>query len=195
MGESIRTFVAIELNDALRRAIADVQIQLQSARAGRYIKWGAVDSIHITLKFLGDVDSDAMPTLQSAIAVTCESTPPLTLTLSGIGAFPNAQRPNVVWVGAEGQVEFASKLAERIDDACAAFGFAREQRPFTAHLTIGRVKRDASMNDRKYIGEMIMTATVGVLGELRINHVSVMKSELRPTGSVYTRLCAIELKG
>jgi len=194
MGESIRTFIALELDNSLRRALADVQMQLRSARAGRYVEWVVTDNIHITLKFLGDVESGKLPALQSAIAVAGEGTPPFTLTLRGIGAFPNTRRPNIVWVGAEGQIEIAAKLAERIDDACAALGFARETRPFTPHLTIGRVKRDASPNDRKFIGEMITTATVGVLGELRVERVSVMKSELQPTGSVYTRLAEIKLQ-
>jgi len=79
-------------------------------------------------------------------------------------------------------------------DACAALGFAREDRPFTPHLTLGRVKRDASTNDRRLIGEMIESVKVGALGELRVAHVSVMKSVLQPTGSVYTRLYAIGLK-
>jgi 2'-5' RNA ligase len=193
MGESIRTFIALELDDSLRRKIADVRTQLERDRAARYVKWVAVDNIHITLKFLGDVESGKLPELQRAIATACEGTPPFTLTLVGVGTFPNTRRPNIVWVGAEGQIEIATKLAERIDDACAVLGYAREARPFTPHLTIGRVKRDASTNDRKFIGEMITTATVGALGELRVDQVTVMKSELRPMGSVYTRLMEIRL--
>lgn len=193
MEESIRTFVAVELDDLLRRKIADVRTQLERDRAARYVKWVAVDSIHITLKFLGDVESGKLSELQRAIATACEGTPPFTLTLVGVGTFPNTRRPNIVWVGAEGQIEIATRLAERINDACAVHGYAREARPFTPHLTIGRVKRDASPNDRRFIGEMIDRAQVEKLGELRVDHVSVMKSELRPTGSVYTRLMEIRL--
>lgn len=190
MAETIRTFIAIELDDSLRRKIAQVRIQLERARA---VKWVAVDGIHITLKFLGDVDSDALSALQSAIAAACKETPSFTLTLRGIGAFPNTRRPNVVWIGAEGQVEMATTLAQKINAACAALGYAREARPFTPHLTIGRVKRDVSPNDRKFIGEMIERAQVETLGEWRVDQVSIMQSDLRPTGSVYTRLMEIRL--
>lgn len=190
MAEPIRTFVAIELDDALRRKIADARAQLERTRA---VKWGAVDNIHITLKFLGDVDAAAMPALEQALAAACQATPPFALTLRGIGAFPNTQRPNVVWIGAEGQIDAMLTLAKKIDAACAVLGFARDERPFTPHLTIGRVKRDASPNDRKNIGALIERAQVGALGELKVEQISVMKSALRPAGSVYTRLAQIQL--
>ncbi len=194
MAEPIRTFIAIELDDALHRALADLQAQLKRERAARYIRWVAPANIHVTLKFLGDVDADRIPALQRAIIDACIDTPPFTLTLSDVGTFPNNRRPNVVWVGASGQVETAARLANKIDDACTTLGFAREDRPFMPHLTLGRVKRDASPNDRQFVGEMITNAKVDALGDLRIERVSVVKSELRPGGSVYTRLYAVELK-
>ncbi|MBI5033627.1 MAG: RNA 2',3'-cyclic phosphodiesterase [Chloroflexi bacterium] len=193
MADLIRSFIAIELDDAIRRALGDVPAKLKAERAAKSVRWTAPESIHITLKFLGDVDAGRLPALQNAIAEASKGIPPFALTLRGIGAFPNTRRPNIVWVGAEGQVEIATELAQKIEDACAALGFAREDRLFTPHLTIGRVKRDASPNDRRFIGEMIDRAQVGMLGELHVDHVSLMKSELRPTGSVYTRLSVVQL--
>jgi 2'-5' RNA ligase len=194
MAELIRAFIAIELDDALYRALADLQTQLGRERAARGVRWVASDNIHVTLKFLGDVESSRLPDLRRALADACAGAPPFTLTLSGVGAFPNTRRPNVLWVGAEGQVEIAAQLARQIDAACAALGFAREERPFAPHLTLGRVKRDASPNDRQSIGAMIANAQVGALGDLRVERVSMMRSELKPGGSVYTRLYVVELK-
>ncbi|MBM3127321.1 MAG: RNA 2',3'-cyclic phosphodiesterase [Chloroflexi bacterium] len=191
--ESIRTFIAIELTEPLRRALATAQARLQRDHATRAIRWVAPENIHITLKFLGDVDAAQMPTLQRAIADVCAAIPPFALTLGGVGAFPNTRKPSVVWIGARGQIEIAARLAQKIDDACAALGFAREARAFTPHLTLGRVKRDASPNERQLIGALIEQTQIGDFGELRVERVSVMKSELKPGGSVYARLAMCQL--
>lgn len=193
MGEQIRTFVAIELDDAIRRALGEVQKRLKQDRAAQLVRWVAPESIHITLKFLGDVDAHALPALQNAIANACIGTPPFALSIAGLGAFPNTRRPNVVWVGTAGQLDMVAQLAKKIDDACATLGFAREERAFTVHLTLGRLKRDASTNGRAMVGPLIEHAQVGTLGELRVDRVCLMKSELRPSGSVYTRLAEIQL--
>jgi RNA 2',3'-cyclic 3'-phosphodiesterase len=193
MTELIRTFIAIELEKMQHRALRDVQTRLIRERAAREVRWVAPDNIHLTLKFLGDVDAALMPTLQQTVADACAGTAPFTLSITGAGAFPNTRRPNVVWVGVGGAVERAAELAQKIDEACAALGFAREERPFSPHLTLGRVKRDARPSDRQFIGEMIANAQIGNLGELPVERVSVMKSELHPGGSAYTRLAEIRL--
>jgi len=193
MAEMIRTFIAIELDDATRRAIGETQARLKRDRAAMGVRWVAPDNIHITLKFLGDVAAARMDELGDAVTHACAGITPFALTLAGIGAFPNTRRPNVVWVGASGDVAIAAQLAERIEDACAALGYAREDRAFTPHLTLGRVKREASPSARQAIGKLIEQAQVGKLGQLAVAHVSVMKSELRPGGSVYTRLNEIRL--
>ena len=133
MSETLRTFIAIELDESIRRAIDDVQNQLKREHAAHLVRWVAPANIHVTLKFLGDVDADQMPALQNSITDACKSTPPFTLSIAGLGAFPNTRRPNNIWVGASGQIDVAAQLAQKIDDACVAFGFAREERPFTVH--------------------------------------------------------------
>lgn len=194
--QPIRTFIAIELNDALHHALADVQARLKRDAIARAIRWVAPENIHLTLKFLGDVDAAHIPALERAIARVCNEVAPFTLTISGAGAFPNTRKPNVIWVGARGQVEIAARLAEQIDAACATLGFAREERAFTPHLTLGRVKRDASPSERQRLGALIESARIGDVGELRVERVAVMKSDLTPAGSVYTRLaeCALAMQ-
>ena len=204
MAEKIRSFIAIELEDEHHRALRDLQARFQRELAAtknagslmaRNVRWVAPENIHLTLKFFGDVDMAAMPALQRAVADACVGVAPFSLRIAGAGAFPNTQRPNVIWVGVEGEVERAAQLTRRIDDACAALGFAREERPFSPHLTLGRVKRDASPAARRAIGEMIVNAAIGELGQLHVERISVMKSELQPSGSVYTRLTTVELAG
>jgi 2'-5' RNA ligase len=194
MAESIRTFIAIEFGDEHHRALTDLQARLKRESAtARAVRWVAPENIHLTLKFLGDVESGRMPDLQRAVVDACAGSAPFTLRIAGAGAFPSMQRPNVVWVGVSGEIERAALLAQKIDDVCAALGFARDARAFSPHLTLGRVKRDASSSDRRGIGEMIANAQVGNLGEVRVEHVGVMKSELHPGGSVYTQLATVEL--
>jgi 2'-5' RNA ligase len=203
MAEKIRSFIAIELEEEHHRALRELQArfkrELDTAKnaessTAHAVRWVAPENIHLTLKFLGDVDAAAMPALQRAVADACVGIAPIALTLRGAGAFPDTRRPNVLWIGVEGQVERATQLAQKIDDACAALGFAREERPFSPHLTLGRVRRDVKPNDRSLVGGVIVNAVVGEVGQLHVERVSVMKSELQPAGSVYTRLTAIPLK-
>lgn len=194
--QPIRTFIAIELNDALQRALAQVQAHLQRDPVARVVRWVASENIHLTLKFLGDVDAGHIPALERIIARVCSEFAPFTLTIGGAGAFPNIRKPNVIWVGVRGQVDTAARLAERIDAACATLGFAREERAFTPHLTLGRVKRDALPKERQRIGALVEAMHIGDVGTLHVERVAVMKSDLTPDGSVYTRLaeCALTAK-
>ncbi len=191
--ETIRTFIAIELNDDLRRALARTQAQFQRERAAQAVRWVAPASIHLTLKFLGDTPVAQIPALTDALRAACVGVAPFTLTLAGAGAFPNTRKPNVVWIGVTGQAHVAAQLARQIEDACAALGLAREARPFTPHLTLGRLKRDAAPTERRAVGEEIERAHIATLGMLRVERVSLMQSDLRPTGSVYTQVAAVEL--
>jgi 2'-5' RNA ligase len=194
MAEQIRTFVAVELGQPQRAAMDKVQDALKRERAGRYVRWVAPEGIHLTLKFLGGVDASRMAELQAALIEACRGIPPFRLTISGVGAFPNTRRPRVVWVGLEGDTATAAQLAEQIEAAFAKLGFPREERPFSPHLTIGRIKRDSSPSDQQFAGEMVAQAQVGELGEVKARQVSIMKSDLRPTGSIYTQLYAVDLK-
>jgi RNA 2',3'-cyclic 3'-phosphodiesterase len=193
MADRIRTFIAIELGQAHHRALRELQLRFKRSSAASSVRWVAPENIHLTLKFLGDIDADAMPALQTAAAGACVGIEPFELSLKGAGAFPNTRRPNVVWVGLGGRVECVVLLAQRLDDACAALGLPRDDRPFSPHLTLGRLKREANPGDRQMVGELIDRAAIGELGLLQVERVSVMKSELHPSGSIYTRLAAVEL--
>ncbi len=194
MAEEIRTFIAIELGEQLHRALAELEADLKRERASSQVRWVAPGNIHLTCKFLGDVAADRLPELKHAVAEACASISPFSLTLAGAGAFPNTRRPNVLWVSLTGQVEMAATLVSNIEDECARIGFQREPRPFSPHLTLGRVRREVRPSDRTAIGEMITRAQVGELGVMDVDHVSIMRSDLTPGGSIYTRLAAIELK-
>jgi 2'-5' RNA ligase len=195
MIQTIRTFIAVELEQAQHRALEQLQARLKRERASSVVRWVAPDNIHLTVKFLGDVDPAMMPALNQSLGGVCAAAAPFELRLAGAGAFPNTRRPNVIWVGIDGAVAQATELADKIDQACHALGFSLEERPFSPHLTLGRVKREASPDERLGLGELIANAKVDEAAPIRVERVSVMKSELRPAGSVYSRLYAGELGG
>ena len=195
MGDFVRTFVAVELAGPQRDRLAALQAQLKKDRLARTVRWVDAENIHLTLKFLGDVESTRLPEVQRALAAACRESPAFALSLADAGAFPNLRRPNVIWVGLSGDLALATALAKKIDDACAALGFAPEERPFSPHLTLGRVKREASPAERQGLGALIEGAKVAANEPMPVERVNLMKSELRPTGSLYTRLGQFELAG
>ena len=135
---AIRAFIAVELPGELREEVARFQEELTSADAD--VKWVEPANLHLTLKFLGNILDGQLPSLTEALRQACASLSPFTLTLEGIGAFPKTTAPRVLWVGVgEGKGEL-EKLAGQVEEACSRMGFAAEERPFSAHLTIGRTR-------------------------------------------------------
>lgn len=188
--QALRLFIAIELDDALRAALKRAQMQLQDEKnngtvAKQTVRWVAPHNIHLTLKFLGNASPSQIPALQNALTRIAEHTAPFILHARGLGCFPNARRPNNVWVGLEGDIARAALLARQIDDACAALGFARDERSFTPHLTLGRVKRDATNAQRAALGEHIAKCATETYGEIHARSIALISSDLRPDGPVY----------
>lgn len=192
--DSLRLFIAIELDDDLRRALGDLQKQFKSEPAAKFVRWVTQDGIHLTLKFLGDVSPARVPELLDAVARAAEGIEPFSLTARGLGSFPNWTRPNVIWVGVEGALDAASMLAQRVEDECARLGLQREARGFTPHLTLGRVKHDIRSSESKQVGEMVRRANVGEVGKLNVDQVYLMQSDLRPGGAIYSVKDRVDLK-
>jgi 2'-5' RNA ligase len=185
--ERLRLFVACELPDEARRALAEVQAGLRRAGADR-LRWVRPEGIHITLKFLGATEAERLEAIKEALAAAVE---PFAIRVrpNALGGFGGSGL-RVVWVGLEGDVEALAELAGRVDRALEALGFPREERPFAAHLTLARVPDVASREERRRLRELIEGQKLPALPELTLDRVSLMRSELRPDGSVYTRLAS-----
>ena len=181
--DKLRLFVAIEIPAEVRRQLAEIEKQLLAS--GADVKWVPETNFHITLKFLGNVDADRVDPVSKAVESAVKDAAPFETSFAGVGAFPNLRRPNVVWVGmTSGGAEMQS-LAERVDKALEKLGFAREERPFSAHVTVGRSR--TGRNAEK-LTELIETLRDAEAGSFRVESVAVMKSELRPAGPVYTQI-------
>lgn len=186
----IRAFIAVELTAQVRQRLNKVEQELQ-ARCGesarRAVRWVAVKNIHLTLKFLGDVPAVQLPALTSLLAEESARHPAFELVVSGLGVFPNLRRPRVVWAGSEGGTAL-SELQKGLDQGTAALGFPREERPFSPHLTLGRVSDHAGEAELAALARALAETKAGELGRVQVDRIHLFRSDLRPEGPIYTSL-------
>ena len=182
--ETIRTFVAVPVGEEIERTVERVEAALKRSRAG--VKWVKPANVHITLKFLGGVEAGRLSEVSEALGRALEGVPAFDAAVSGVGTFPpNPARARVVWLGLTEGLEDMKSLAARVEEAMAEIGFAKEKRPFKSHLTIGRVRRGAGGLD--VLGKSIAEVEFKPL-KLAVDRVNLVKSELTPSGAIYTVL-------
>jgi 2'-5' RNA ligase len=201
----IRTFLAVELSQALRDELATVQQELkrsleQRMQGSTRISWAQPASIHLTLKFLGDMDEQMIDRLRAVLEEAMGSQIAVVVPLERIGVFPNPQNPRLLWVGPSEhweRGEEAKRIVEirgAIEQSCEGFGVLREPRPFSPHLTVARIK----MGERHVSVALVKSGVLDrplSLGALAILSVSLMQSTLTSTGSVYAKLWDVRLRG
>lgn len=151
------------------------------------VAWVGRDNFHLTLKFLGDVDSDRLGAIVSALGGAAAGYPSFELRVGGLGAFPSPTRPRVLWVGLDEGATEAMRLAERVDHALAGLGFASETRAFSPHVTLGRVREP-----RRQPG-LAEVLRGGAFGRQRVDRLCLMQSTLSPRGARYDELAAVAL--
>lgn len=195
MTETWRLFIAINVPAQALDVIERLQAELKRTAPDRAIRWARPEGIHLTLKFLGDVPTGQLEDLQAALDAAVAGRSPFDLRVEGLGAFPNTQRPRVVWIGVEGNLKPLKTLRRRVEEHVSALGYSAEDRSFTPHLTLGRVQRGASRRDTNAIGELVESTMVEALASWRVEAVSLMRSELHPDGTVYTEVFRAPLEG
>lgn len=193
--EKLRIFIAIPLPERLLTRLSDVQYRLQGKVSDRSVRWVASEGIHLTLKFLGDTPRDEIGTIEDALAVVARNGPPFTLTAERLGCFPSPSRPRVLWVGVTEPTGRLKVLCEAIEEAMTALGYKPERHGFTPHLTLGRVRRGASRNDRELISGAVTGTNVGELAAFEADCFELIRSELKPSGAAYTTLRTFTLEG
>ncbi|HUT73823.1 MAG TPA: RNA 2',3'-cyclic phosphodiesterase [Armatimonadota bacterium] len=177
----MRAFIAVNMGDDLRRALAQAQERLRAS--GADVKWVRPEGIHLTLKFLGEVDDDRVPAIAEAVAAAVTPRARFRLRVEGIGGFPSPTAPRVIWAGVKDGARELGELARRVEDALEPLGFAREQREFSAHVTLGRCR---SPRGRPELAARMREQIERQLGEMEVARVELMRSDLRPTGPIYT---------
>lgn len=167
-------------------ALARVQTDLRPSPAG--VKWVDPKGIHLTLKFLGGVQSDRLDKVSVALAGLAGPVEPFSLQLKGLGVFPDARRPRVAWVGLEGDVARLAQLQRSIDSALLPLGFGKEDRPFVPHLTLARLRDDMPPMERQEFGQHFLKAELAPLAPFKVESLNLMKSQLTPKGAIYSVL-------
>jgi len=193
MAESIRSFIAIELPGTIKRELTDLEALLKK-RCPDVVKWVAPEGIHLTLKFLGAVDADRIDEVKMGMDEAVSGLAPFGLEVQEVGAFPNLNRVQVIWVGVKGELDKLMYLQKQVESNMEQLGFPREERAFTAHLTLGRVRNYTSPDDRRKIGQVLGQTSFASANSIKVESVNLMKSQLTPQGAIYTRLYAAGLK-
>jgi len=190
--EQIRSFIAIELPDKFRIELGQLEAQLKSAEQP-WVKWVDPYSIHLTLKFLGNIAIDRTGEITRAMEEATQGIPPFYLEVKDLGVFPNLKRVQVAWVGISGEVDKLGQFQQRIESNLAHLGFAPESRAFTPHLTLARLRNQASLDERQRFGQLI-TGTRFEAGTIKVDAINLMRSQLTREGAIYSRISSVRLK-
>ena len=174
------------LPDDVRQRLAAAIERLRPHAAD--VAWVAAGNLHVTLKFLGQVDETRVPALADALRVTLAGEPAFDVAVRGLGAFPSPMRPRVLWAGLEDGPGALGAVARRVDVCCGGLGFPPETREFAAHVTLGRVREP-----RRQPALADALARAADFGRVRVERVSLMRSEPSPRGARYSELAVAPL--
>lgn len=188
----MRCFIALEVPAEVRAAIARAQQALRAAAPRADVRWADPATIHLTLKFLGEVPAEQVTDVSAAAAATVATAPPFHLAVGGLGAFPSPSRPRVVWAGITAGGPPLAALAARVEAAMEPLGFAREARPFHGHLTVGRVRSLAGVRP---LAQAVEAAGALALGAWTAREIVLFESRLLPTGALHHALGTHPLAG
>lgn len=188
----IRAFIAISLPEPLQRKLEEVINGLKGRLGNGAVRWVTGANIHLTLKFLGDVSPANLEMLKKIMQAEASAHPAFEIGVGGLGAFPSMHRPRVIWVKV-GAPPALKALQRGIEHETTRLGYDREDRAFSPHLTLGRVNRSASPREIQQIGELLEQTTLGPVGVVKVEQVSLYRSDLRPGGAIYTCLFSAPL--
>lgn len=190
--EKIRAFIAIELPEGIRKELEAVESRLKTGNTVP-VKWVAPDSIHLTLKFLGDIDAGGTGEILSAMEEAAVGILPFRLGVKDLGVFPGPAKTRVAWAGLEGDMDKLVLLQRNIDSGLEKLGYEPETRGFSPHLTLARVRDRATRDERQRFGGLV-TGTPFEAGYFNVDSVHLIKSQLTKQGAIYTKIGSVRLK-
>ena len=187
----IRSFIAVDISGEVRKNLEELISELKPKVAG--VKWVRPEGIHLTLKFLGGVAPELIPSIREVMEQVAGAAAPFTIEVKGLGAFPGPGRPRVIWVGVEEPTGALKELAGRVEAGMQRLGFEPEARAFHPHLTLARVRKDGRPG--KELEGLIERSRHRPMGSFEVSEMVLFRSDLKPDGAVYTRLECVELAG
>lgn len=186
--EEARLFVAVDLDDSVREVLGALQDELR--RPGLTgLRWVRPEGVHLTLKFLGETPVTKIGEIEQALAGAAQAVAAHTLSLGKLGTFGGRQSPRVLWLDLRGDVSALHRLQQAVEKALAPLGFPAEDRSFSPHLTLARIRPEDAREAARALNEGLHAVHVPVT-EIRVSEISLMRSKLGPGGAVYTRLWA-----
>jgi 2'-5' RNA ligase len=188
----LRTFIAVEIPQELQQIIYRDTAHLRN-RIGALVRWVPSGNMHLTLKFLGSISPANLDILTQMMRAEADSCQPFAMQVGGLGCFPSPKRPRVIYIGLQAPAELEA-LQHGIGSATTRLGYESEERGFSPHLTIGRVRQNIPASDQQKIRRALEETQIDSLGIARVDSVHLYNSDLKPTGSVYTRLFSAPLK-
>jgi 2'-5' RNA ligase len=189
MSDTMRTFIAIELSPEIKDELADIQAQLKTSNAD--VKWVKPQAMHLTLKFLGNITQEKIEEVKKALDTISPNHKPFEISLFQIGGFPKLEYPRVIWVGIDKGCSRAEAIAKDVVEGLSNIGFEKEKRPFTAHLTLGRVKSPKGRNE---LVSKMKALDFKPSASCTIDKITLFQSTLTPQGSIYTPLYEAKLR-
>jgi 2'-5' RNA ligase len=181
--QKIRSFIAVDIGQDVRTNLGQIQARLK--RCGAEVKWVRPEGIHLTLRFLGNISEDEIGLAHQAMVEAAAGRPPFDVEIKGIGTFPEKRRPRVVWTGIEKGKENLTDLFQALEKSLVATGFPNADRPFKAHLTLGRIKSQRNVD--KLI-KSINSEELQIYGSFAVEKLTLFKSQLHPEGAIYSVL-------
>lgn len=188
----LRAFIAVELPPEIHQAIENKTAPVRAALNASLVRWVPSANIHLTLKFVGDISPANVELLTQMLNLEVGQHPAFEMDFGGLGAFPNPRRARVLWIGIQAP-DGLEALQHGIEAAAAKLGYPVEKRPFSPHLTIGRVKQGINASGMHKIRSALEETQIGSLGTMQVTIVHLFKSDLQSTGAVYTRLFSAPL--
>ncbi|MBN1304414.1 MAG: RNA 2',3'-cyclic phosphodiesterase [Anaerolineales bacterium] len=181
----LRAFVAVQIPPQIQEAIHASTSDLRQTLGPSLIRWTPLRNIHLTLKFLGAISQSNIEMLNQMLASEASKVEPFEIKIGALGVFPNPNRPRILWIGIQAP-DTLEAVHHSIETAASRLGYEQEHNHFSPHLTIGRVKQDLTRSDRDKLRLTLEKTTIGEIGTAAIEAVYLMRSDLHPTGAVYT---------
>lgn len=179
----IRAFLAVDLSDQLKDEIGQIQIKLK--KGIKNIKWVRRDNFHLTLKFLGNIDSNKLPDLKDGLSRVIQGRDIFSVNFNRLGGFPNIFRPKIIWLGVDQGKSELMNLQKIVETELLSQGFPKERSAYSPHLTLGRAKRDT---DLSLFSQILKQTNITLTQNTIIKSIKIFKSDLQSTGPIYSCL-------
>lgn len=190
----MRLFIAIDLSHTLRKHLSDEIEKLTQILGSDSIRWVKASNIHLTLKFLGETPENKLDRIKNTLEDVTSQFCSFKMDIGEFGCFPNFRKPRVFWIGVHEHKGILKQLHRVLEADFQKIGFKKEGRPLSAHLTLGRLRRNISSSELQELSTKLVTIQIDNLGIEDVNEICLFSSVLRPSGAEYTRRGVFRLK-